>query len=103
MKEIIVCFSESDMKMRSEIESFFGEDVKFHSEKSLSGVEFFLVAVIPMTSLTFQIIDFFMTHFADNSIKEERLVEISKSRISIKGYKSKEVEKILTAIPEKYR
>jgi len=96
--------------MKHEIKKLFGENIDFVEERSVTGMDIVFVAIIPVASLTVQVIDFILTHFVRNEEnlsdaeeekkKQCRKVEVSNSRITLYDYSAEEVISIIRSILE---
>lgn len=81
----------------------FGDNVTYIEERSATGMEILIVAVIPIAALTVQIIDFILTHYVDKEGKEEpekreRKIEYSESRMTLYNYTPDEAIKIIKGL-----
>lgn len=110
MRSLKICFPTSDTEMKHEIKKLFGENIDFVEERSVTGMDIVFVAIIPVASLTVQVIDFILTHFVRNEEnlsdaeeekkKQCRKVEVSNSRIILYDYSAEEVISIIRSILE---
>ncbi len=106
MEELRLCFPIDDIEMKQAIEKEFGKDVTFIEERSATGMEILLVAIVPIVSLTVEIIDFVLTHLVKKKEKEEpkkkeRRIEVYKSRIVLYEYPPDEAIRILKKVYNK--
>lgn len=108
MHNLKICFPTSDVEMKDEIKKMFGENIDFVEERSVTGMDVVLVAIIPVASLTVQIIDFILTYLVkgeetpsntENQNKKQcRKIEVSNSRITLYDYSAEEATAILRSI-----
>lgn len=103
MQELRLCFPIDDIAMKEDLDKVFGDKVSYTEERSATGMEILLVAVVPLTSLTIQIIDFILNHLVkkgekDEPEKQQRKIEYSESRIVLYGYNPDEAIKIIKGI-----
>jgi len=97
MKEIAIAFKKEDVEIKELLSSNFGDNISFLETKGFDGNEFVFVAIIPITALSVQIVDFFLSHFSNK--KNTGRVIIKKDRsISIEGYTADEVVRILESL-----
>lgn len=100
MKELRLCFPIDDIEMKDAIDKEFGDGVTYIEERSATGMEIILTAVIPIAALTIQTLDFILTHLVKYEDEEEpidrgRRIECFGTRISFYNYSAEEVIKIL--------
>lgn len=103
MKELRICFPIDDVEMKEAVDKEFGENVTYIEERSATGMEIIFVAVIPITALTVQILDFILTHFVpkddeDKKKKSGRKIEFSGSRMTLYNYEPEEAVKIIKGL-----
>lgn len=103
MQELRLCFPIDDIAMREALDKEFGDRVSYIEERSATGMEILIVAVVPLTALTIQIIDFILTHCVkkegeEEPEKQQRKIEYSKSRLTLYGYTPEEAITIIKGI-----
>lgn len=99
MKQITICFQQNDYEMIDDLNKFFNDDIKIQKTKSFDGYEVLFTAIIPITALTIQTIDFFFTHFSQKK-NTGRFIKTKQGTLVIEGYTVDEVKQILENIEE---
>jgi hypothetical protein len=97
MINIVVGFHKDDEEINLLLKEQFGDVVQLIQSSGFDGSEIFFTAIIPIASLTTQIIDFFLSHFSKKSGKGRVLITKDEI-ISIEGYNADETKKIIEAI-----
>ena len=97
MLEIVIAFKKDDEEIKDLILKQLGKDIKFLEVKGFNADEYLLVAVIPIVALTFQVIDFFKTHFTKKNTGRV-IYNKKKQMIVLENYTADEVKKILESI-----
>ena len=101
MSEITIAFREDDIDFIEILKSNFGDDVLIFESDGFLGSEFLFVAIIPITAVTVQLIDFFMTHFTTKKNEKQNTKVVMKSKgnyISLSGYSREDVVEFLQSI-----
>lgn len=96
MNELVISFEKTDIEMISALNYQFEDIVKYEENKGFNGLEVLVTAIIPITSLTVQVIDFILTYLKKESSNNKKRVLISSDgSIDLRGYTEEEVRKIL--------
>lgn len=99
MSDLIMSFSEEDDELIGAIKEMFGDSVIYEKNKNFDGLGFLLTAVVPLASLTVQIIDFILTYFHKNNDssnnKSKRILITKEGDLNLKGYTEDEAIKII--------
>lgn len=101
MNEVVVAFKSDDIDFKKTLTSTFGEGVQIFESDGFDGNTFVFVALIPIVSVTVELVDFFLTHLVKNKNvhSDNRVVMKSKGNfISLTGYSRDEVIDILKEI-----
>lgn len=100
--ELIMSFEKNDKELIKAIQEQFGNNIKYEESKGFDGLEILLTAIVPITSLTIEIIDFILANFCNkdkdediDSIDKKRVIVESGGNIDLKGYNEEEACKII--------
>ena len=99
MRDITVAFKKEDLELIGILKENFGDTLCFYESKGFDGSEFVFVVLIPVVSITIEIIDFFWNHFSKEKNKG-RVVIKADQEICIEGYSVDEVKDLLETIFE---
>lgn len=93
-------FEENDKELITALQKQFGDQVKYEHSKGFDGLEILLTAVVPITALTVQIIDFIIANFCrkdgeSNSNDRKRVIVEPDGSIDLSGYSGEEACKII--------
>ena len=97
MIDITVALKKEDVELIDSLKENFGADLCFYESKGFDGSEFVFVVLIPVQSITIDIIYFFWNHFAKEKDKG-RVIINEGQEICIEGYTADEVKEILEVI-----
>lgn len=67
--ELVVCFEKDDEELITSLQQQFGNKVKYEESKGFDGLQILFTAVIPITALTVQIMDFILANFCSRDKK----------------------------------
>lgn len=98
--ELVISCEKNDKELITALNSQFGDSVKYEETKNFDGLEIFLTAVVPITALTVQIVDFILANFCNSDIKSDnskkRFIVEPDGKMDLRGYTEKEARKIIT-------
>lgn len=97
--ELVVSFEKNDEELITALQKQFGNNIKYEERKGFDGLQILLTAVVPITALTVQIMDFILSNFyrnnkADNNDKKRVIMEPDGS-IDLRGYTEEEARRII--------
>ncbi len=98
--ELVVSFKKDDEELITILQQQFGNKVKYEEGKGFDGLEILLTAVIPITALTIEIVDFILNNFwnknkiTDNNDKKRIIID-SDGNIDLSNYEEEEARKII--------
>ena len=98
--ELIMSFEKNDEELIAALQQQFYDKVEYVESKNFDGLEILVTAVVPVTALTVQIIDFILTNFwnadkdSDANGKKRIIIE-SDGSIDLRGYKEEEARRII--------
>lgn len=98
--ELIMSFEKNDEELISALQQQFGNKIEYVESKNFDGLEILLTAVVPVTALTVQIIDFILANFCNRDKKSEsngkkRVIVESDGSIDLRGYNEEEARRII--------
>lgn len=94
--ELVMSFDKNDVELHEAIDKQFGEVVIYEESKGFNGLEILITAVVPVTALTVQIIDFIMNNFHSLESNEKKRVIIQPDgSIDLRGYTADEAREII--------
>lgn len=105
--ELVMSFEENDKELIAALQKQFGDQVKYEcSGKGFDGLEILLTAIVPITALTVQIIDFIIENFCrkdeeSNSNSRKRVIVEPDGSIDLSGYSGEEACKIIESYFER--
>ena len=104
--ELVISFEENDKELIAALQKQFGNQVKYEYSKGFDGLEILLTAVVPITALTVQIIDFIIANFCrkdkePNSNNRKRVIIEPDGSIDLRGYTGEEARKIIESYFER--
>lgn len=93
-------FEKNDDELITALQQQFGDKVKYNESKNFDGLEVLLTAVVPITALTIQIIDFILANFHSGNTKpnntdKKRVIIEPSGHIDLRGYTEEEACKII--------
>ena len=94
MKDITVAFKKEDLELVGVLNEKFGDDLCIYESKGFDGLEFVFVALIPIISVTIDVIDFFLNHFAKEK-NTGRVIFKEDQGIEVVGDSAVEVKELL--------
>ena len=96
MYNLVFSFESNDIELQEMLKKEFGE-LNYQAVKNFDGLNVFLTVIVPIASLTTQIIDFVVTHFTKKGNKNlpKRVLISKEGTIDLKNYDAKEVKLIL--------
>lgn len=98
--ELVISFEKNDKELIEALQQQFGNNIKYEESKGFDGLQTLLTAVVPITSLTVQIIDFILANFcnrdktSDNADKKRVIIE-SDGTLDLTGYEEEEACRII--------
>lgn len=97
--ELVMSFKKNDIELIQAIENQFGKNIIYEESKGFGGLEVLLTAIVPVTALTVQIIDFILANFwnkgKEQSNNNKRIIVDPNGNIDLKGYTEEEARKII--------
>lgn len=98
--ELVMSFEKNDEELIAALQQQFGDKIEYAESKNFDGLEILITAVVPVTALTVQIIDFILDNFCDRDKKSDsndkkRVIIDSDGSIDLRGYNEEEVRKII--------
>lgn len=98
--ELIMSFEKNDEELIAALHQQFNDKIEYVESKNFDGLEILLTAVVPVTALTVQIIDFILTYFWNKDNKsvdndKKRVIIESDGSIDLRGYGEEEVRRII--------
>lgn len=102
VNKITISIKEDDNKILGLINEKFGTVLSSSKTKQLNGMDTFSIIAIPIATLTVDVIDFFLTHFAKqkNNNENKRVIITKSGKIDMTGYSADDVRLILESILE---
>lgn len=67
-------FDKTDAELHEAIDKQFGDVVRYEESKGFNGLEILITAVVPVTALTVQIIDFLMNNFHNVQSNSKKVI-----------------------------
>ncbi len=98
MKPLVLCCEKDDTELYELLQETF-DDVTFVEARGFDGGTFILTAIVPITALTVQIVDFIITHLGQPSTTTRAVVDKNR-KIVLEGYSANDVVKILKQVTE---
>lgn len=94
--ELVMSFDKTDVELYEAIDKQFGKVVKYEESKAFNGLEILITAVVPVTALTVQIVDFIMNNFHNlkSNVKKRVIIQPDGS-IDLRGYTAEEAREII--------
>lgn len=98
--ELIVSFQKDDAELAEALEEQFGNDIRYEESKNFDGLDILLTAVIPITAVSVQIVDFILSHFhkakgQPAGREKRRVLILPNGSIDLRGYTEKEAKEII--------
>lgn len=108
MMELVISFQKDDAELVAALEDFFGDKIAYEESKNFDGLDFFLTVVIPVSSLSIQLVDFILSYFNNKETKgpakgKQRVIISPNGSIDLRGYSEKEARKIINCYFENQR
>ncbi len=93
-------FEKNDEELIAALQQQFGNKIEYVENKNFDGLEILLTAVVPVTALTVQIMDFILNNFCNRDKKsvsndKKRVIIASDGSIDLRDYKEEEARRII--------
>lgn len=96
MNELVISFEKTDRELIDALNCQFGENIKYEENKGFNGLEVLITAIIPISALTVQVIDFILSNLKEKSSDDKKRVLIdADGSIDLRGYTEEEARKII--------
>lgn len=98
--ELIMSLEKNDEELIAALQQQFDNKIEYIESKNFDGLEILLTAVVPITALTVQIMDFILTYFWKTDKKsvgtdKKRVIIESDGSIDLRGYEEEEARRII--------
>lgn len=98
--ELVISFEKNDEELIEVLQQQFGNNIKYEESKGFDGFQILLTAVVPITALTVQVVDFILANFCDrdkksNNANKKRVIIEADGSIDLRGYSEEEARRII--------